>query len=83
MWDRAKSQLGNWCTSPLGKIMLFTIVVSIPWLVGWVRNAEYGAKYNLADLQNMYIWVATQLNAQHLINSKWNSQQDKPPKASV
>lgn len=79
MWTKLKNKAMAYLSTTTGHIMLFTVLILVPWFVGWVRNAEYGSSYNLSELRDMYAWVGTQLSALHLINSKWNSPQDKQP----
>ncbi len=86
MWNKVKLWVTYLATAaikfiqtPEGRLVMFSVAILIPWVVGWVRNAEYNTKYNLTELRDMYLWVATQINARHLIDSKWNSLNGQPP----
>jgi hypothetical protein len=51
----------------------FTVVFVLIWLVAWTLNAVESTRFDLTSLRDMYIWLMTQLNATHAINSIWNS----------
>ncbi|MDR3590155.1 MAG: hypothetical protein P4N41_10920 [Negativicutes bacterium] len=54
-------------------IGLFTMVFVFIWLAAWTLNAIENTHFDLTSLRDMYIWLMTQLNATHAINSIWNS----------
>ncbi|MBP2650482.1 MAG: hypothetical protein H6Q74_1307 [Firmicutes bacterium] len=56
-----------------------TIIFVIIWFSAWVANAIYSTHFDLASLRDMYIWLMTQLNATHAINSIWNSPRGTSP----
>jgi hypothetical protein len=49
------------------------------WLVAWTLNALKNTHFDLNSLRDMYIWLMTQLNATHAINSVFNSQRGNMP----
>jgi hypothetical protein len=63
-------------------IGLYTVVFIIIWLVAWVLNATKGTHFDLNSLRDIYIWLMTQLNATHAINSIWNSPKGTMPPAN-
>jgi len=59
--------------SPHFCVGMFTAVFVCIWLVAWTLNAVESTHFDLTSLRDMYIWLMTQLNATHAINSIWNS----------
>jgi hypothetical protein len=60
-------------------ISLFTTIFILLWFAAWIFNAVKGTHFDLNSLRDMYIWLMTQLNATHAINSIWNSPKDRMP----
>ncbi|HMM20554.1 MAG TPA: hypothetical protein PKA10_07420 [Selenomonadales bacterium] len=56
-----------------------TIVFVIIWLTAWTLNALKNTHFDLNSLKDMYIWLMTQMNATHAINSIWNSPRGNLP----
>ncbi|MBP2653983.1 MAG: hypothetical protein H6Q73_1552 [Firmicutes bacterium] len=54
-------------------IGVFTAIFAIIWFAAWIANALYNTHFDLYSLRDMYLWLMTQLNATHAINSIWNS----------
>jgi hypothetical protein len=59
---------------------VITIVFLAIWLVAWTLNAVKDTHFDLASLRDMYIWLMTQLNATHAINSVFNSPRGNMPR---
>ncbi|MEG6584146.1 hypothetical protein [Dendrosporobacter sp. 1207_IL3150] len=51
----------------------YTAMFVLIWLIGWACNAVYSTHFDLDRLKDIYIWIMSQLNATHAINSIWNS----------
>jgi hypothetical protein len=64
-------------------VVLFTGVFLCIWLVAWVLNAIKGYHFDLSSLKDVYIWIATQLNITHGINSGLNSPIGQPIKGEI
>lgn len=60
-------------------IGIFTTLFILIWFAAWTLNAIKGTHFDLNSLRDMYIWLMTQLNATHAINSIWNSRKDEMP----
>jgi len=60
-------------------IGMITIVFLAIWLVAWTLNALKNTHFDVNSLRDMYIWLMTQLNATHAINSVFNSQRGNMP----
>jgi hypothetical protein len=54
-------------------IGIYTAVFIIIWLGAWILNGITNAHFDLAEFRDTYVWLMTQLNATHAINSIWNS----------
>lgn len=65
--------------SPSICIGVFTVLFVIIWLVAWTLNATKNAHFDLNSLRDMYMWLMTQLNATHAINSVFNSPRGNMP----
>ena len=52
-------------------VVTLTFIFAYGW--GWHANATWGLHYDLSSLQQAYMYLAGQLNANHLINSGLNS----------
>ncbi|MDR3562322.1 MAG: hypothetical protein P4N59_12940 [Negativicutes bacterium] len=75
MWSRANGV-------PQLCLGLFTAVFVILWLTAWTLNAVENTHFDLNSLRDMYVWLMTQLNATHAINSIWNSPKGAMPAVS-
>lgn len=73
MWPLIK----NYFKSAIG---FYTATFTLLMLGAWYWNAVHGTKFDLRQLQDIYIWLMTQLNATHAINSIFNSQKGEMPK---
>jgi len=60
-----------------------TALFVLIWFSAWVSNALWSTHFDLASLRDMYIWLMTQLNATHAINSIWNSPRGAAPGTSI
>ncbi len=60
-------------------IGVFTVVFVVIWLTAWTLNAVKNTHFDLNSLRDMFIWLMTQLNATHAINSIWNSPRGNMP----
>ena len=54
-------------------IGFYTAMFIITWLGAWVMNGIQISQFDLDRLRDSYIWLMTQLNATHAIDSIWNS----------
>jgi hypothetical protein len=54
-------------------IGFYTAIFIIIWLVAWAMNGIKNTHFDLTQLRDSYIWLMTQLNATHMIDSVWNS----------
>ncbi len=57
-----------------------TVVFLFIWLAAWTLNALKNTHFDLNSLRDMYIWLMTQLNATHAINSVFNSPRGNMPR---
>ncbi len=53
----------------------YTAIFIVIWMAGWVANAVYQTRFDLEALRDIYIWIMSQLNATHAINSIWNKEE--------
>jgi len=60
-------------------IGFYTAIFIIIWLSAWVLNGINNAHFDLNQLRDTYVWLMTQLNATHAIDSIWNSQKGMSP----
>ena len=60
-------------------IGFYTAVFIIIWLGAWVINGIKNTHFDLNQLRDSYIWLMTQLNATHAIDSIWNSPRGTSP----
>ncbi|MDF2634649.1 MAG: hypothetical protein K0R78_1523 [Pelosinus sp.] len=51
----------------------YTAIFIIIWLGAWIMNGLKNTQFDLNQFRDTYIWLMTQLNATHAINSIWNS----------
>lgn len=49
------------------------------WLTAWTYNALYGAKFDLKELQDIFVWLSVQLNIKHAVDSALNSPKGASP----
>lgn len=63
-------------------IGFYTGMFIITWLGAWVMNGLQNSHFDLDRLRDSYIWLMTQLNATHAIDSIWNSPKGMSPEAS-
>lgn len=54
-------------------IGVYTAVFIIIWLSAWALNGIKDTHLDLTQFRDTYIWLMSQLNATHAINSIWNS----------
>ncbi|WP_378953915.1 hypothetical protein [Pelosinus sp. sgz500959] len=54
-------------------IGFYTALFMILWLGAWIMNGTQNSHFDLDRLRDSYIWLMTQLNATHAIDSIWNS----------
>ena len=54
-------------------IGFYTALFIIIWMAAWVMNGLKNTQFDLDRLRDSYIWLMTQLNATHAIDSIWNS----------
>lgn len=54
----------------------YTAIFIVIWLTGWVGNAIFATQFDLDGLRDLYIWIMSQLNATHAINSIWNNKDE-------
>lgn len=59
---------------------MITVVFLFIWLTAWTLNALKNTHFDLNSLRDMYIWLMTQLNATHAINSVFNSPRGNMPR---
>jgi hypothetical protein len=57
----------------------YTAIFIVIWLTGWVSNAIFSTQFDLNGLRDIYIWIMSQLNATHAINSIWNNKGEWAP----
>lgn len=60
-------------------IGVYTAIFIIIWLGAWVMNGLGDTHFNLNEFRDTYIWLMTQLNATHAIDSIWNSPKGRSP----
>lgn len=65
--------------SPNKCIGVYTAIFVVIWLWAWVMNGLQNAHFDLAEFRDTYIWLMTQLNATHAIDSIWNSPKGSSP----
>jgi hypothetical protein len=65
--------------SPHFCISFFTGLFVIIWLVAWTLNAVKNTHFDLNSFKEMYVWLMTQLNLTHAVNSIWNSPKGTMP----
>ena len=51
----------------------YTALFIIIWLGAWILNGIKSTQFDLYQFRDTYIWLMTQLNATHAINSIWNT----------
>ena len=56
-----------------GGIGFYTAVFISVYLTAWVLNAVQNMHFDLDRLREIYAWLMTQLNANHAVNSIFNS----------
>ena len=54
-------------------VLFFSSLFLVVWLIAWTLNAVHGTHFDMSQLKDLYIWMAGQLNATHLINSGLNT----------
>jgi hypothetical protein len=54
-------------------IGVYTAIFIIIWLCAWILNGIGNTHFNLSEFRDTYVWLMTQLNITHAINSIWNS----------
>jgi len=64
-------------------IGFYTAIFIIIWLGAWVMNGLRDTHFNLIEFRDTYIWLMTQLNATHAIDSIWNSPKGSSPEESA
>ena len=57
----------------------YTAMFVILWLGAWAMNGLQSTHFDLNQLRDSYIWLMTQLNATHAIDSIWNSPKGGSP----
>ncbi len=57
----------------------YTAIFIIIWLGAWIMNGLNNTQFDLFQFRDTYIWLMTQLNATHAINSIWNTQKGTCP----
>ena len=72
----------NFIRTPSVCIGVFTVVFVTIWLTAWTLNAVNNTCFDLVSLRDMFMWLMTQLNATHAINSIWNSPRGSMPPGS-
>jgi hypothetical protein len=72
MWCQVK----NYLFSSIG---FYTGLFVLLMLGAWVANAMLSTKFDIKQLQEIYLWLMTQLNATHAINSIFNSARGEKP----
>lgn len=58
---------------------IYTALFSILALSEQIYNGLYGSKFSITDLMTIYAFIVTNLNIQHGINSKYNSEMGVKP----
>lgn len=59
---------------------VYTAIFIIMWLGAWVLNGMNNTHFDLNQFRDTYVWLMTQLNATHAIDSIWNSQKGRDDK---
>lgn len=54
-------------------IGVYTVIFIMLWLGAWIMNGLENTQFDLIQLRDTYVWLMTQLNATHAINSIWNT----------
>jgi len=62
-------------------IGFYTALFMILWLGAWTMNGMQNTHFDLNQLRDSYIWLMTQLNVTHAIDSVWNSPKGTSPEA--
>lgn len=60
-------------------IGFYTAIFVVIWLGAWVMNGLQNTHFDLTEFRDTYIWLMTQLNATHAIDSIWNSPKGSSP----
>jgi len=60
-------------------IGFYTALFVLLWLGAWVMNGLNNTHFDLIQLRDSYIWLMTQLNTTHAIDSIWNSPKGTSP----
>gem|GEM_PF-1565106 len=63
-------------------IGFYTAIFVIIWLGSWAMNGIEKTHFDLNQLRDSYIWLMTQLNTTHAIDSIWNSPKGTSPEAN-
>lgn len=63
-------------------IGFYTAIFVIIWLGAWGMNGLQNTHFDLTEFRDTYIWLMTQLNATHAIDSIWNSPKGSSPHAN-
>jgi hypothetical protein len=72
MWDKIKDAL----KTGMGFYTSFFIFI---WLISWTLKAIKGYNFDLNALKDIYVWLMTQLNLTHGIDSVFNSPRGEMP----
>lgn len=64
---------------PNKSIGFYTAIFVLMWLSAWALNGIQSTHFDLNQLRDSYIWLMTQLNATHAIDSVWNSPKGSSP----
>jgi hypothetical protein len=62
-----------------GSMAFYSALFMAVYLMAWAANGIYGTRFDLDRLRDIYVWLMTQLNATHAINSVWNSPNGQKP----
>ena len=79
---RGDAMLRKIISQPRFCIGAYTAIFIVIWLAGWIANALYHTSFDLEGLKNLYIWIMSQLNATHAINSIWNKEGEQEQKTA-
>jgi hypothetical protein len=70
-------KIKNYLMGAIGFYSTFFILI---WMIAWILNGYHGYKFDLKTLQDFYMFVLSQLNITHGINSIFNSNKGEMPK---
>ena len=77
MFSAIKCYLEKFITLRQTSIVLISFFVL--FLLGWFSNALFDTKYDTKELREFFTWIGVYVNANHGINSIFNSPKGEMP----